>query len=372
MVEGDDLGAEALERAKHERKAEAQSQSRQDADQTAADVDQTQSDFDQASSDADQDASDAEQRLADRDQHASDRDQAAADWELLHSATDTPAARAHESSRSERDVSTQERGATAVQRSRATAHRLAIADQRDESARVRDVTAASRDRTAQARDDAAAARDRAAEARERRALEVGDVDEAIDALRAVRLSGAALRERSAHERAAAAADRGAAAADRRTAAEDRRHAGVDELTGLFRRGTGELALTQEIARSRRAQRPLALALIDIDGLKRVNDAHGHAAGDALVRNVATAITTTMRAYDVSVRWGGDEFVCALADTTLDVAAERLAAIRKTLTALPSSPSISAGLAALGDDDDLEALIARADSALYRAKAERAG
>jgi diguanylate cyclase (GGDEF)-like protein len=365
MVEGDEL-----ERATRERKAEAQSQSRQDADQTAADLDQTQADFDQGASDADQETSDADQRLAERDQHASDRDQAAADWEQSHSAADTPAARAHKTSRVERDATTQERGATAVLRSRATAHRLAIADQRDESARARDLTAAARDRSAQARDRAAFARDRAAEARERRALESGDVDEALDALRSARLAGAALRERSAQERAAAAADRAAAAADREKAAQDRRHAGVDELTGVFRRGTGELALTHEIERSRRLQQPLCLALIDIDGLKRVNDAEGHAAGDALLRNVANAITTTMRAYDFTVRWGGDEFVCALSNTTLDVAGDRITAIQQLLTALPNSPSISAGLAALGDDDDLEALVARADAALYRAKADR--
>ena len=372
MPEGDDPGADALERATRDRKAEAQSQSRQDADQTAADLDQTQADADQGASDADQETSDADQRLAERDQHASDRDQAAADWELSHSAADTPAARAHQTSRFERDATTQERGATAVLRSRATAHRLATADRRDESARARDLTAEVRDRSAQARDRAAAARDRAAEARERRAVEAGDVDETVDALRSMRLSGAALRERSAQERAAAAADRAAAAADREQAAEDRRHAGIDELTGVFRRGTGELALTHEIARSRRSRRPLSLALIDIDGLKRVNDADGHAAGDALLRDVATAITTTMRAYDVTVRWGGDEFVCVLSDTTHAVAAERIAALQNALTALPNGPSVSAGLAMLGDDDDLEALIARADSALYRAKRQRAG
>ena len=369
-MEGDPLGADALERATRDRKAEAQSQSRQDADQTAADLDQTQADLDQGASDTDQEAADAEQRLADRDQHASDRDQAAADWDSSHSPADTPAARAHETSRSERVATTEERGATAALRSRATAHRLAIADQRDESARARDLIATARDRSADAHDKAAKARDRAAEARERRALQAGDADESVHALRSLRLSGAALRERAAQERAAAAADRAAAATDRQKAAEDRRHAGVDELTGVFRRGTGELALTAEIARSRRSKRPMSLALIDIDGLKRINDAEGHAAGDTLLRDVATAITTTMRAYDVTVRWGGDEFVCALSDTTLDVAADRIAAIQQALTMLPNKPSISAGLAALTSDDDLESVIARADSALYRAKADR--
>lgn len=145
---------------------------------------------------------------------------------------------------------------------------------------------------------------------------------------------------------------------------------MDELTGVFRRGTGELALTQEIARSRRSQRPLVLVLIDIDALKLVNDAQGHAAGDALLPDVASAITSTMRAYDVVVRWGGDEFVCALSDATLEVASERIAAIQRALDARPSRPSISAGFAELDADDSLEAVIGRADKALYRAKANR--
>ena len=101
---------------------------------------------------------------------------------------------------------------------------------------------------------AADARDRAADARERHAVEAGQLDEAIASLRALRTLGASVRQQSALERIAAAADREAAAADRQQAAADRRHAGLDELTGVFRRGTGELALTHEIDRSRRSGR----------------------------------------------------------------------------------------------------------------------
>jgi diguanylate cyclase (GGDEF)-like protein len=113
-----------------------------------------------------------------------------------------------------------------------------------------------------------------------------------------------------------------------------------------------------------------LAIIDVDALKAVNDNHGHAAGDALLRDVATAVISATRSYDATVRWGGDEFVCALSDVTREVAAERLAEIQGTLAARSPAASISSGLAELRDDDTLETLIARADAALYRAKTSR--
>jgi diguanylate cyclase (GGDEF)-like protein len=169
------------------------------------------------------------------------------------------------------------------------------------------------------------------------------------------------------ERAAATADRAAAEADRQQAAADREYASLD-LTGVLRRGMGELALLREIARSRRSGRPLVVAMIDVDGLKAVNDTRGHATGDALLRDVASAITSTMRSYDVTARWGGDEFVCALSDATVAVASQRIDAIQTALDALQQGATISAGLAALDEDDTVESVIARADAFLYRAKA----
>jgi len=130
-----------------------------------------------------------------------------------------------------------------------------------------------------------------------------------------------------------------------------------------------MALTREIERSRRSGRSLVLALIDVDGLKSVNDHQGHAEGDALLLDVATAVISTMRSYDVTVRWGGDEFVCALSETTLEVATRRVAEIQDALDARRPGASISAGLAELADDT-LASLIARADSALYDVKSER--
>lgn len=133
---------------------------------------------------------------------------------------------------------------------------------------------------------------------------------------------------------------------------------------------GELTLSREIDRSRRSGRSLFVALIDIDALKAVNDGERHAAGDQLLRRVAAAIASTLRSYDITVRWGGDEFVCALSDVTLEVASERLVAIRRAIERSRPGATISAGLAQLEDGDTLESLVARADAALYRARASR--
>lgn len=351
-----------LARVADEGKLDMEARTQADADQTAADLDQTHADSDQTASESDQTDSDIDQLLADREQHAADRDQ---DAEFKDEQT-------HAASRLERQAISRERESTSESRALTTSQRLVTADQRDEVARTRDLTAVGRDRVANARDAAAQARDRAAEARERHAAETGNVDEAVTTLQSLRAFGASVRRHAEAERGSAAADREAAAADRQQAAADRRYAGLDELTGIFRRGTGELALMHEIARSRRLAQSLVLAMIDVDELTTVNDTSGHSAGDALLRIVAAAITSTMRAYDVTVRWGGDEFVCALSNVTLEVASERIVEIERVLAGRWPDVSISVGLAELHDDDSLDILIARADSSLYGAKSSHGG
>jgi diguanylate cyclase (GGDEF)-like protein len=86
--------------------------------------------------------------------------------------------------------------------------------------------------------------------------------------------------------------------------------------------------------------------------------------------VSEAISSTMRAYDVTIRWGGGEFVCVLSDVTMDVAHHRVAAIQNALDELQSGASVSAGLAQLDENDTLEELIARAGIAMYRTRAQR--
>lgn len=354
-LDGHDRGADARRQAEQDADARIAS----DAEALVARADGRLSGADRRASDADQVASDADRDLADRDQAASDRDQATADREHSGPEHDPESDRDYLRSRRERGDAGRERDVTASVRAGVVAARLDRAELRDEIARLRDASADERDRAAIARDDEAAIRD---------GLAVGGAgDDAHATLAALRRQNAAIRDEARAERASSAANRAAAAADRERAAADRRDAGLDELTGVFRRGNGELALAHELARARRLGRALVIAMIDIDGLKVVNDAQGHAAGDALLRDVPRAIVATLRAYDVTVRWGGDEFVCALSDVDLATASQRITAIQGALDAMHPGASISVGLAELRTDDTLEAVIGRADAALYEVK-----
>jgi GGDEF domain-containing protein/CheY-like chemotaxis protein len=89
-----------------------------------------------------------------------------------------------------------------------------------------------------------------------------------------------------------------------------RLASTDPLTGLSNRHAGERALAREVARARRAGSPFSLALLDLDHFKVINDIHGHAVGDDVLCEVSRILTTTFRASDLAVRWGGDEFRAA--------------------------------------------------------------
>jgi diguanylate cyclase (GGDEF)-like protein len=126
-------------------------------------------------------------------------------------------------------------------------------------------------------------------------------------------------------------------------------------------------LRREIDRARRSDGALTLAFVDVDGLKAINDAHGHAAGDRALRAVAAALLHGLRSYDLVVRPGGDEFLCGLPGTDLAAAQHRFDAVASTLAEQNPGTSVSIGLAELATRDTLEALIARADAALYDAR-----
>jgi diguanylate cyclase (GGDEF)-like protein len=148
----------------------------------------------------------------------------------------------------------------------------------------------------------------------------------------------------------------------------REKSAFDELTGVLRRAAGISAAEREIARARRHNTPLSVAFVDIDGLKDANDERGHPAGDALLGGLVQGLKDGLRAEDVLMRYGGDEFVAVLPDTNAKEARARLGAIQ--LEAAKSGIRFSVGVADLRKSDDVVSLLARADGDLYDFKANR--
>lgn len=173
------------------------------------------------------------------------------------------------------------------------------------------------------------------------------------------------RQAGAIERTQAEFDRDTALADRGASARERAHSSLDDLTGVYHRGAGLIELEREIARTRRTEQPLVLAFVDVDRLKAINDSRGHAAGDRVLLEVANTLRAKLRSHDLIIRYGGDEFVCAIPGLNISDATKRLALVNVALKAAPSHGSVTIGLAELRPDDLLEALVARADAALYR-------
>ena len=247
-------------------------------------------------------------------------------------------------------------------------------DPRDALARARDETGVARDEEAALRDRLADAADAQVEEHERSGQN-GDRARGIASGYVIRAArdrerAAADRAGAAAQRAAAARDREFAARDRQLAAADRAHAaaeiaaaGVDEMTGALRRGVGLSSLRREVARAHRTGEPLVLAFVDVDGLKAINDTRGHHAGDLLLERVVNLVQNHLRPYDVTVRVGGDEFVCSLYGVERDGVRERFDLVCADLRVGPGSGSISVGLAELEPGDTLDALIARADAEL---------
>jgi diguanylate cyclase (GGDEF)-like protein len=170
------------------------------------------------------------------------------------------------------------------------------------------------------------------------------------------------RARAASGRAEAASDRQVAARDREHSAEDREASPIDDLTGARRRGAGLAELRRELDRARRRNEQLVVAFVAVDDLKDVNRIHGHQAGDELLAAVGNALGKALRSDDLIIRLGGDEFLCVLADITVEEAHQRLAAVGERLAAGQAGRSISVGVAHLEPADSPGDLIARADEA----------
>jgi diguanylate cyclase (GGDEF)-like protein len=228
------------------------------------------------------------------------------------------------------------------------------------AAAARDESAAKRDEVAIDRDLAAAKRDRLARFQDEQSHR-NDSEAALAALD---------REHAAQDREHAAQDRGHAAQDRERADRYRDEAAqalealtVDELTKTRRRGPGLDELQREIDRARRTNQQLAVARVDVDGLKAINDTRGNAAGDALLVSVVDALRSDLRSYDLIVRLGGDEFLCVLPGVGIDVARSALDHVRDWIAESTEHASISVGFAQLDPEDTYEGLIARADENL---------
>jgi diguanylate cyclase (GGDEF)-like protein len=147
---------------------------------------------------------------------------------------------------------------------------------------------------------------------------------------------------------------------------------TDPLTGLLnRRALAEIAVPA-LARARRSGSPLSLVLLDIDHFKQVNDAHGHAAGDAVLVGIAAMLRSRLRAGDGCARLGGEEFVLLLPDTGEAQALQVAEALRAQLAASdvagvgPSTASF--GVSTGRGDADFDTLLREADRAMYAAKA----
>jgi diguanylate cyclase (GGDEF)-like protein len=150
---------------------------------------------------------------------------------------------------------------------------------------------------------------------------------------------------------------------------------TDELTGLYnRRGFYELG-HREVERSRRFQRPLVAIMMDIDHFKRINDTYGHPVGDQVLAEVAKRCKDNLRRIDILGRLGGDEFTVLLPETDMFTGSRVAERLRLHVSAEPiitdGDPlrvSLSMGIAkATATTPDLDVLISRADSAMYRAK-----
>jgi diguanylate cyclase (GGDEF)-like protein len=139
---------------------------------------------------------------------------------------------------------------------------------------------------------------------------------------------------------------------------------TDDLTGLANRRAWDELLPTELARARRDEAPLCVAMLDLDRFKAFNDQHGHQAGDRLLKAAAGVWRGSLRATDALARYGGEEFAVVLPRCDVESA---VALIDRLRASTPDEQTASAGIAQWDGEEAAEALVARADAALYEAK-----
>jgi len=150
----------------------------------------------------------------------------------------------------------------------------------------------------------------------------------------------------------------------------------DPLTGLYNRRYLEETFGRELARAARERTPLSLVMIDLDNFKRLNDEHGHAAGDQVLRWFGDLLRARLRPGDIACRYGGEEFIVLMPTASAEVAMERAEQLRYAFTPLVATASgqrltnvtLSAGMAVFPEDAHSASELRRcADVALYAAK-----
>ena len=158
--------------------------------------------------------------------------------------------------------------------------------------------------------------------------------------------------------------------------------GSIRLTGLLNRSGVSIAFERAQALALRAGYPLSLALADLDGLKRINDTHGHAVGDEVLRRVGEILGDSLRRSDRVARWGGDEFVILFANGSPKGATQALEKVLRMVSEesfgvgqggddkkrTPLRVGFSAGVTGVSKGSQLDGVVAKADELLYRAKA----
>jgi diguanylate cyclase (GGDEF)-like protein len=162
-------------------------------------------------------------------------------------------------------------------------------------------------------------------------------------------------------------------------AEAEKQSMTDALTGLYNRRSMDQLLQREVAMAERYGHPMSVVMIDLDFFKEINDAHGHAAGDHMLRAFADCVRITLRKTDLAFRYGGDEFVIALPQTPLFQAQQVVQKLRQAFLSvdfshaiahLDKNPTLSIGVAErskTGNILALASLLSAADQALYNAK-----
>lgn len=156
--------------------------------------------------------------------------------------------------------------------------------------------------------------------------------------------------------------------------QERLRAVTDSLTGLPNREAYSERIHEEMIRWKRYRHPLCLAVIDIDFFKKINDNYGHATGDKVLKAVSSAVSQRLREVDFMARFGGEEFVTILPETSAEDALTLLNRIRERLSKAQMrskdskfNVTVSIGIAEFKDDDTAEEVFERADQALYAAK-----